>query len=87
MCVGTDLKKMEEDSWSLKICEIEITYIDKENVSIFDTHLSHCYHIDGFCKPTVLELYTIVSFFDKICLIISSHNFIEESPKLLTVTG
>ena len=49
-------------SWRLAISEIELTYVDTQNVMIIDGHTLPCYFADGFCKPTTKTPYTLVWF-------------------------
>ena len=58
---------IENDSWSLIVKEIEITYDDKDNKLIYHGHTLHCLHDDGFCKPTILTPFTIVWFREELC--------------------
>ena len=74
--------KIEKDSWSLIVREVEITYDDKENTLIYDGHILPCLHDDGFCKPTILTPYTIVWFPEDLCLIFTINSFIGKMSKI-----
>ena len=73
---------IENDSWSLIIREVELTYDDKRNTLIYDGHTLPCLHDDGFCHPTILTPYTIVWFPDDLCLLFSVHYFIGRMSKI-----
>ena len=73
---------MDKDIWVLIISEIENIYDDKENQPINTGQTLPCYHIDSFCKPTILAAYTMVWFLKDFSLVFSVHNIIGRTSNL-----
>ena len=72
---------IEKDSCSLITREVEILYYAKGNVLIVNGHTLSCYHIDGFCKPTILTPYTNITFPQDLYLTFSVYNFLGRNSK------
>ena len=73
---------IENDSWSLIVRELELTYDDEDNKLIYHGNTLTSLHDDGFCKPTIQTPITSFWFPEALCLIISINSFIGGMSKL-----
>ena len=81
-CLAHHLFEVNLVSWRLEISEIELTYVDTENVMIIDGHPLLCFFADGFSKPTIKTPFTFVWFSDDFCLIFTLQDFLGRMTKI-----